>query len=1059
MELNFTSSCKIKGCKIVNYLLEKSRITFQLPNERNYHVFYMMMTDTKLKDALMLGDASKYFYLNQSGCETVAGRDDKEEHKEMMQAFNDLDFSKTQQDEIFKTLAGILNLGNVKFQEAPNDEVEVANASFLVQACDFLGVKQADVAKALCFKKLETRDGVIHSPLDETQAENQRDALFKEIYYQIFDFLVRKVNDAIYKGAGDDGLSIGVLDIYGFELFETNSFEQLCINYANEKLQHFFNKVIFQGEMQMYKSEGISCDQITFQDNQECLDLIEMKTTGILAKLDEELVVPNGSDQKFCDKCHSAFSKHPFYKKSLKAPNDFVIRHFAGEVTYRSDDFMEKNKDTLAETLTNALEHSSNSLVKTIFTYSKEHSIASSSPTKRAGATTKKVTIAKSFKSNLDNLMTALNSTAPHFIRCVKSNSSQKPMVFEAPLCLRQLKYAGLFEAIRIRKSGYAYRFPHDYFVRKYYLCCSRGQGLNDKQYAEAIMEDIEAQSNGVIDRDDWAVGNSKVFIKTRKPRIVMEDIRNRAIEKHVVVLQSFFRMGLAKIHTFAAKYELIKQKKEELRRKRELEEKRKEEALKRKREREEREAAARAKKEKEEEERKEIERIEREKKEKLLKSVSLIQGICRMFHAKRACKVMKLARKLQEAIMSRNEHLITHAIKLGKKLATVNRRIKTLVDRANGVLSEVYDEQDVKAEILLAIEENDVEELRRVLEMAKGRGMMNEPEAKHAKKLLDELIHREGAVDRLNMLTCMGNQNAVLENADELREAIDEAIRYGAGENVVAKAEKFYDKVKTLLPIRNKMRMAVELASRKMILESLEERKEFCRTHGNEFCKEEQVAMKQMLRMFSYEVQLKGGENITPPDTDGTTDADFNDIRLPRWAFEQMLTIQDQEDEKLKNLELKAMERRLGNDYEKMREVRRVFKWVVCYSTWRHPDHEEMIEKKYSTGVYSGQNPEEAAMYAGESKYRKTQREASAKKEKKEAGLMSGSALRDKTVRKEAIPRASTKLGSSGYGQGRTKVGKKKKVIPKAERKLNEMMKEYSAFYDTHRIPLDWCP
>ena len=1058
MELNFTSSSKIKGCKIVNYLLEKSRITFQLPNERNYHVFYMLLTDAKLKGALQLGDASNYFYLNQSGCETVAGRDDSQELKEMMQAFNNLEFAKKQQDEIFKCLAGILNLGNVKFQPAGNDTVEVANASFLVQACDLLGLNQAEIAKALCFRKMESREGVIQIPLDQTKAENQRDALAKEIYYQIFDSLVRKVNEAIYKGPGDDDLSIGVLDIYGFELFETNSFEQLCINYANEKLQYFFNKVIFEGEMQMYKAEGISCDKITFQDNQECLDLIEKKTVGILAKLDEELVVPNGSDQKFCDKCHSAFSNHPFYKKSLKAPNDFIVRHFAGEVVYRSDNFMEKNKDTLAEVLTNSLEHSNNGLVKSIFTYSKEHSMASSPTMRSGGPTTKKVTIAKSFKNNLDTLMTALNSTAPHFIRCVKSNSSQKPMVFEAPLCLRQLKYAGLFEAIRIRKSGYAYRFPHDYFVRKYYLCCSRGQGLNDRQYAEAIMEDIEAQSNGTIDRDDWAVGNSKVFIKTRKPRIVMEEIRNRAIEQHVVILQSFFRMGLAKIHTFAAKYEQIKLKKEELRKKRELEEKRKEEALKRKAEREAREAAERARKEKAEEERKEKERVEREEKEKLLKSVSLIQGVCRMFHAKRASKVMRMAKTLHNAILCRDEHVLSSAIKAGKKLSSINRKIKSLIERANGVLGEVYEEQDLKADILLAIEENNIDELRRVLEMAKGRKMMEEPEAKHAKKLLEELLHRDAAIERLELLTCMGNQNAVLENADELREAIDEALKYGVEARIVGKAEKFYDKVSTLLPIRNKMRMAVELASRKMILESLEERKEFCRTHGNEFCKEEQVAMKQMLRMFSYEVQLKGGENITPPDGDADA-SEFDDIRLPKWAFEQMLTIQDAEDEKLKNLELKAMERRLGNDYEKMREVRRAFKWVVHYSTWRHPDHEEMIEKKYSTGTFTSQNPEEANMYDGQSKFRKARSGGNKTPKKGKQGLMSGTALRDKSIKKEAIPRQSTKAKSSGYGQGRTKIGVKKTAVPKSERKLQEMMKEYSAFYDTHRIPLDWCP
>ena len=336
MELNFTNDGKIKGCRIVNYLLEKSRLVNQLTNERNYHVFYMLLTDDELKKKLKLSDAAMYNYLNQSGCEVVEGRDDHEEYIDMMAAFRDLEFDNEHQDNIFECLAGMLNLGNLAFEPNPaeEDHYKVANPSYLEMACNLLGLQYDDVDKALCYKKMEvrayesrseefigvnlsyekaalivpitfhlthstrclsqTRDGVIQIPLDEVKCKDQADALAKEIYFQIFDSLVRKVNDTIFKGDGDVGaegtpLSIGVLDIYGFELFEVNSFEQLCINYANEKLQFFFNSVIFQGEMQMYESEGISCDQIDFQDNQPCLDLIEKKNYGILAKLDEEV--------------------------------------------------------------------------------------------------------------------------------------------------------------------------------------------------------------------------------------------------------------------------------------------------------------------------------------------------------------------------------------------------------------------------------------------------------------------------------------------------------------------------------------------------------------------------------------------------------------------------------------------------------------------------------------------------------------------------------------------------------------------------------------------------
>ena len=310
---------------------------------------------------------------------------------------------------------------------------------------------------------------------------------------------------------------------------------------------------------------------------------------------------------------------------------------------------MEKNKDTLAVSLTNSLEASTNKFVSEIFTLTRKAMAAAASPSKRGGAS--KPTIAKRFKANLDTLMTSLNSTTPHFVRCVKSNSKQKPLVFEAPLCLRQLKYAGLFEAIRIRKSGYAYRFNIDYFVRKYYLCCEEGKGLDDKAYAEAIMKEMVQKANGEIGGEsrvyglltcnadtslynvaaanpaapfalrpvaaqnvDWAVGKTKVFIKSRKPRMALETIRNAAISKHVVKIQSFFRMGLAKIQTFAAKYEEIKKKKEALKKKRELAERKKLEQEKRRIQREEREAEERKKREEEERRIAELKAIEEEK-------------------------------------------------------------------------------------------------------------------------------------------------------------------------------------------------------------------------------------------------------------------------------------------------------------------------------------------------------------------------------------------------------------------------------------------------------------
>ena len=321
--------------------------------------------------------------------------------------------------------------------------------------------------------------------------------------------------------------------------------------------------------------------------------------------------------------------------------------------------------------------------------------------------------------------MKALEETAPHFIRCVKSNSQQKPDILEAPLCLRQLKYAGLFEAIRIRKSGYAYRSTHDYFVKKYYLLAT-GHYNSDKEYAEAILSQLQEKSKGKLTEFDYAVGNTKVFIKSREPNTYIEEQRNLAIKKHVVIVQSFFRMGLAKMNVFAAKYEVMRKKKEieraakeeaeklakiakeEEDRKREIEEKaRIEREAKSKIEREEREA------------REKVERVEREAREKIEeeerrvaiaktaksdKAVRAIQGVCRIFHAKRVLSVMKSQRMLNDAILSRDQDSLHKAIKKNRSIASYNRKVSNLIDHAREVLEEVLDEMEIKAEIEEAI-------------------------------------------------------------------------------------------------------------------------------------------------------------------------------------------------------------------------------------------------------------------------------------------------------------------------------------------------------------------
>lgn len=294
----------------------------------------------------------------------------------------------------------------------------------------------------MCFKESTFGIGeTITIPLDPPKAADQRDAFSKFIYGKLFDYIVFRVNNILFRGRV--ARSIGVLDIFGFEVFKMNSFEQLCINYCNERLQSFFNDVIFANERKVYEEEGIDASNITFQDNIPCVRLIDQKNTGIFALLDEEVVVPRGSDAKFVSRLHTTFdesaaTKSQYFVRNRRKPNDFGVRHFAGDVMYTVDGFLEKNKDTLSTILINMLKSSSVNIISSMTSLGEGDDSGGSSgvpmpPRKsevgsgRKSAKSEKLTLASKFKTDLDSLMLSLDSTVPHFIRCVKPNDAQQP--------------------------------------------------------------------------------------------------------------------------------------------------------------------------------------------------------------------------------------------------------------------------------------------------------------------------------------------------------------------------------------------------------------------------------------------------------------------------------------------------------------------------------------------------------------------------------------------------------------------------------------------------------
>merc|ERR1712130_328694 len=372
MEVKFEAGGRIVASRIVNYLLEKSRIVKQGPEERNYHVFYQLIVGLKpeVREKLNLNsDPSTYAYLRDSGVYTVPGVSDKLEYDAMANAMNLLNFSEEQMSQIWTIVTAVLNLGNLEFTPDQGEGSKISNEDQLERVAGNLQLEGRVLSTGLVFRSVTVRGSVSMIPLNPELAADARDALSKALYGKLFDWLVQKVNKTLDIDP-KASLVVGILDIFGFEIFKKNYFEQICINYTNEKLQQHFNNYIFKQEQAEYKKEGIDVSQIDFCDNIECLNLIEAKPEGLLAMFDEECSVPRGSDRNLIEKMHKVFAeknKHPFYGRIRKKPETFIIKHYAGDVTYQIEGILAKNKDKIHDSLSLLISKSGVSLVQEIF--------------------------------------------------------------------------------------------------------------------------------------------------------------------------------------------------------------------------------------------------------------------------------------------------------------------------------------------------------------------------------------------------------------------------------------------------------------------------------------------------------------------------------------------------------------------------------------------------------------------------------------------------------------------------------------------------------------------
>lgn len=520
IRIEFNRNGSISGAFIDWYLLEKSRVVRINANERNYHVFYQLLKggDHKLKQEFLLDglDVDDFTY-TRDGQDTISGVSDREEWDSLLEAFNIMGFSDKEQSSILKTVAAVLHLGNlaVMNESRSADQARLAPDAKQVaeRVCKLLGISLEPFLQGLLHPKVKAGREWVEKVQTPEQVRLGIDALAKGIYERGFGDLVTRINRQLDRtGMGmDESHFIGVLDIAGFEIFEENSFEQLCINYTNEKLQQFFNHHMFVLEQEEYAREQIEWQFIDFgRDLQPTIDLIELPNPiGIFSCLDEDCVMPKATDKSFTEKLHSLWDKKSTKYKSSRLRLGFVLTHYAAAVEYSTEGWLEKNKDPLNDNVTRLLAASTDKHISTLFSDCADNE-------DEGGAVRSRVkkglfrTVAQRHKEQLSSLMAQLHSTHPHFVRCILPNHKKRPKQFNNLLVLDQLRCNGVLEGIRIARTGFPNRLLFAEFRARYeVLCKDMPKGYLEGQTAATIM--LEKLK---LDRALYRVGLTKVFFR-----------------------------------------------------------------------------------------------------------------------------------------------------------------------------------------------------------------------------------------------------------------------------------------------------------------------------------------------------------------------------------------------------------------------------------------------------------------------------------------------------------------------------------------------------------------
>ncbi|XP_052797829.1 unconventional myosin-Id-like [Mya arenaria] len=553
MDINFDFKGDPIGGHINNYLLEKSRVVHQQHGERNFHAFYQLLsgaTDPKLAEMKLARSTDKYHFVCQGGDSKCSTINDQSDYRNVMNAMKTMGFAFKHAETLWKVVAAVILLGNIEYeaQDDVHDLAMVKDRKLMSDIAGLIDVTNDDLAKALTHRVIAAGGNVVDKGLTVSEAYYARDAFAKAIYDRMFTWIVKRINEAIDpKTAGVEFVGkntvIGVLDIYGFEIFDNNSFEQFCINYCNEKLQQLFIELVLKQEQEEYMREGIAWQHVDYFNNKVICDLVEQPHKGILAILDEAcLSVGKVTDEMFLTAMSQKLSKNDRYTcrslnpsdKTLEHKRDFRIKHYAGDVTYSVNSFIDKNKDTLFQDFKRLLYNSNDELIKMMWP---EGKVSITETTRRPQ------TAGTSFKNSIISLVDRLATKEPHYVRCIKPNEIKSPCQFDDTRCKHQVMYLGLLENVRVRRAGFAFRAQYERFLARYKMITK----YTWPNFHGSAYDGVKAIISHMRFDDDVEYGKSKIFIRSPQTLFALEEERDKFIPGIILFLQKNWRGGNAR--------------------------------------------------------------------------------------------------------------------------------------------------------------------------------------------------------------------------------------------------------------------------------------------------------------------------------------------------------------------------------------------------------------------------------------------------------------------------------------------------------------------------------